>query len=324
VRKTFRLRSKMISFLRRFMEEHGFLEVETPMLHPVAGGATARPFVTHHNTLNMELYMRIAPELYLKRLVAGGLDRVFEINRCFRNEGVSTFHNPEFTTLEFYQAYANCDVFMDLAEDMLSQVTQSICGTTDIEFMGHSISMAKPFHRVSMLDAIVEHSDLTLDNLKNEVEATAALAATGLKVKGLDLGHVQLGLFEHFAESKLIQPTIVYDHPASVSPLARRKSSDPTFVERFELFIAGKELVNAFSELNDPIDQKGRFEAQLKRKEAGDLEAHDMDHDFVRALEHGLPPTAGLGLGIDRLAMMLTNSKSIRDVLFFPLLRPEA
>ncbi len=321
-RRVFRTRSRVIDWLRRFFIDRGFLEVETPMMHVIAGGAAARPFVTHHNTLDLDLYLRIAPELYLKRLVVGGFERVFEINRNFRNEGISTFHNPEFTMLEFYQAYATYLDLMDIGEDMLSGVATGVLGTTDVNLGGHSISLAKPFERLTMLEAIAKHGGPAPDDARNPERASAVLRELGHDPSGQSAGQLVVMLFEHFAESKLIQPTFIYDFPADVSPLARKKPADPWFVDRFELFVAGRELANAFSELNDPVDQKRRFEQQLAQKAAGDEEAHAMDEDYVRALEHGMPPTGGFGLGIDRLVMLLTGSPSIRDVILFPLLRP--
>ena len=324
VRRNFKIRSEMVAFLRYFMSERSFLEVETPMLHPVAGGAAARPFKTHHNSLDVDLYMRIAPELYLKRLVVGGFDRVYEINRCFRNEGISSFHNPEFTTLESYQAYATYRDVMKMVEDMISGAAQAVLNTTQVQFLGHDISLAPPFARMSMLEAIEQHGGPSQDLSLDPHKAREALTQAGCDVEKLDHGQCILALFEHFAESKLIQPTIVYDYPVSVSPLSRIKSDDPFFVERFELFLGGHELVNAFSELNDPIDQRERFEKQMQLREAGDSEAHEMDESFLRAIEHGLPPTAGFGLGIDRLAMVLSGVSTIRDVILFPQLRPIA
>ncbi|MEC9464509.1 MAG: lysine--tRNA ligase, partial [Myxococcota bacterium] len=323
-RQTFRARSKIIEWLRRFFGERDFLEVETPMMHPIAGGAAARPFVTHHNTLDAQLYLRIAPELYLKRLVVGGFERVFEINRNFRNEGISTFHNPEFTMLEFYQAYTTYEDLMEMGEDMISGACAALHnGETTVDWDEHSISLAKPFARMTMLEAIEKHGGPTAEQSRDPEHARAVLAEAGVKADGLHEGQLVVALFEHFAEEKLIQPTFIYDFPASVSPLSRRRTSDPWFVDRFELFVGGKELANAFSELNDPVDQRERFESQLAARESGDDEAHQMDEDYVRALEHGLPPTGGFGLGIDRLVMLLTNSKSIRDVILFPLMRPE-
>jgi lysyl-tRNA synthetase class 2 len=294
VRRVFITRSKIVASLRRQLEARGFLEVETPMLQSIYGGATARPFVTHHNTLDIDLYLRIAPELYLKRLVVGGLERVYEINRNFRNEGISTRHNPEFTMLEFYQAYTDYHGLMDLSEELLRQTAIDATGSAVVEYQGEKIDFGT-FRRVSMRDAVGDPS-----------------------VKG----HALVEAFERDIEAKLIQPTIVYDYPVEVSPLSKNKPDDPDFVERFEIYIAGMEIGNAFTELNDPREQRHRFEMQLALREKGDQEAHQMDEDYVRALSYGMPPTGGEGVGIDRLTMILTNSKSIRDVILFPLLRP--
>jgi len=294
VRKVFVTRSKIIASLRRQLEARGFLEVETPMLQPLYGGAAARPFTTHHNTLDIDLYLRIAPELYLKRLVVGGLERVYEINRNFRNEGISTHHNPEFTMLEFYQAYTDYQGLMDLSEELLRQAAIDATGSPVVEYQGEKIDFSK-FRRVTMRDAVGDSS---------------------LK------GQALVEQFERDIESKLIQPTIVYDYPVEVSPLSKNKPDDPEFVERFEIYIAGMEIGNAFTELNDPREQRHRFEMQLAMREKGDDEAHQMDEDYVRALSYGMPPTGGEGIGIDRLTMILTDSRSIRDVILFPLLRP--
>jgi lysyl-tRNA synthetase, class II len=322
-RKVFRTRSRIVDRMRRFFIDKDFLEVETPMMQIIPGGAAARPFVTHHNTLDLKLFLRIAPELYLKRLVVGGFERVFEINRNFRNEGISTFHNPEFTMLEFYMAYATYKELMDLGEELISTLASDVLGTTAVKFGEHEISLARPFKRMSMLEAIAAHGGPQPDESRDPVKAAAHLKSIGRDpAPGMSSGEMVVVLFEHYAESKLIAPTFIYDFPRDVSPLAREKPSDPYFVDRFELFVAGHELANAFSELNDPVDQQGRFAAQLEKKVAGDHEAHAMDEDYVRALEHGMPPTAGFGLGIDRLTMLLTGSTSIRDVILFPLMRP--
>ncbi len=294
VRKVFEARGKVVASLRRQLESRGFLEVETPMLQPIYGGAAARPFITHHNTLDMDLYLRIAPELYLKRLVVGGLERVYEINRNFRNEGISTQHNPEFTMLEFYQAYTDYKGLMDLTEELLRQTAIDVNGTPVAEFQGTQIDFGN-IRRLSMREAVGNAS---------------------LK------GHALVEAFERDVEPKLIQPTIVYDFPVEVSPLSKNKPDEPDFVERFEIFVAGMEIGNAFSELNDPQEQRHRFDMQLAERADGDEEAHQMDEDYVRALSYGLPPTGGEGIGIDRLTMILTNSRSIRDVILFPLLRP--
>ena len=320
-RRIFRTRSRLVHWIREYFVKHDFLEVETPMMHPIAGGAAARPFKTHHNTLDVDLYLRIAPELYLKRLVVGGLERVFEINRNFRNEGISTFHNPEFTMLESYEAYSDYQQLMRFIENLLSGAAQAVLGTTSIRFGEHEISMAAPFQRLSMLEAIQKHGGPSGEESLDEGKSTDLLKKLGLWQKGMTSGARVVALFEHFAEPKLIQPTFVYDFPLDVSPLARKKPSNPYFTDRFELFIAGREFANGFSELNDPLDQKARFEGQLAQREAGDQEAHQMDEDYVRALEHGMPPTGGFGLGIDRLVMLFTNAPSIREVILFPQLR---
>ncbi|MEE2959850.1 MAG: lysine--tRNA ligase [Myxococcota bacterium] len=323
VKRVFQVRSKMIQWIRNYFVDRDFIEVETPMMQRIAGGAAARPFQTHHNTLDIDLYLRIAPELYLKRLVVGGMDRVFEINRNFRNEGVSSFHNPEFTMLEFYQTYTTYLDLMDIGEELISGVAEAVCGRTNFVWAEQEISLDRPFRRMTMLEAIEEHGGPGAKASIDPSESARVLSEIGFDPEKMDAGQRVVALFEHFAESKLIQPTFIFDYPASVSPLSRARDDDPFFVDRFEIFVGGKELGNAFSELNDPVDQKARFEKQLAAKEGGDEEAHAMDEDYVRALEHGMPPTGGFGLGIDRLAMLLTESKSIRDVILFPLLRPE-
>ena len=323
-RRTFRLRADVMRWIRRFFDERGFIEVETPMMQPIAGGAAARPFVTHHNTLDLDLYLRIAPELYLKRLVVGGLERVYEINRNFRNEGISTVHNPEFTMLEFYQAYSDYRALMEMGEAIVGGVAEAVLGTTEVAWGDTTLSLARPFRRMTMVEAICEHGGPSREAVADPEAAGRALDAVGIDAAGMDHGHRIVALFEHFAEAKLIQPTFIYDYPAAVSPLSRKKPGDPSVVDRFELFIGGRELANAFSELNDPVDQRQRFAAQFAAREAGDQEAHQMDEDYVRALEHGMPPTGGFGLGIDRLIMLLANARSIRDVILFPLLRPQA
>ena len=322
-REVFRTRSRIISFLRRFFEDRGFLEVETPMMQTIAGGATAKPFTTHHNALGIDLYLRIAPELFLKRLVVGGFERVFEINRNFRNEGISTMHNPEFTMLEFYQTYSTYEDLMDLGEALIAECAHTVLGKQTVRWGEHDISLAPPFKRSSMLEAIAEHGGPPPEQAKDPAAAASVLASAGVETEGLSAGQLIVALFEHFAEQQLIQPTFIYDFPLEVSPLSRQKPEAPWLVDRFELFIGGKELANAFSELNDPVDQRARFESQLQAKRAGDEEAHAMDEDYLRALEHGMPPTGGFGLGIDRLVMLLTGMQSIRDVILFPLLRPE-
>jgi lysyl-tRNA synthetase class 2 len=326
-------RAKVLKALRTFFDSRGYLEVETPMMQPIAGGAAARPFRTHHNALDMDLFLRIAPELYLKRLVVGGLDRVYEINRNFRNEGVSTQHNPEFTMLEFYQAYANYHDLMDLTEELIALVAREVNGTTVTEFGGVEIDLGK-WERLTMREAIVKWwpgeafgswpSDEDLQDPKKLASLVNQLRDDGRKVvhiPGEPAGKTLYSIFEELVEPNLIHPTIIYDYPTVVSPLSKQKPDDPNHVERFEIFAGGFELGNAFSELNDPVEQKKRFEDQLAQRAAGDEEAHQMDEDYVRALMYGLPPTGGEGIGIDRLVMLLTGSKSIRDVILFPLMR---
>jgi lysyl-tRNA synthetase class 2 len=352
-REVFIKRAKVLKAIRKFFDERGYVEVETPMMQPIAGGAAARPFTTHHNTLDMDLYLRIAPELYLKRLVVGGIDRVYEINRNFRNEGVSTQHNPEFTMLEFYQAYANYHDLMTLTEDLIAYVAQEVNGTTVVEFNGHTIDLAK-WQRLTMVEAIVKFwpeefglapSEIDFDNARRffyfvetyNMPAAGSVSAGRFKnlfnsietartaqKPGENIGKHIAAMFEAVAEPYLIQPTIIYKFPTAVSPLSKQDPNNPDWVERFEFFIGGFEVGNAFSELNDPVEQKKRFEDQLTQRAGGDDEAHQMDEDYVRALAYGLPPTGGEGIGIDRLTMLLTGSKSIRDVILFPLLRPEA
>jgi len=324
VRRTFQARSRIVSYIRRFFEDRDYLEVETPMLQSLYGGAAARPFVTHHNSLDMKLYLRIAPELNLKRLVVGGLHRVFELNKNFRNEGVSTQHNPEFTALEFYEAFATYEDLMALTETLLEGLTLHLHGQTKIAHGEHELEFARPFRRLSVYQGLIEHAGIPADQVNDRAALLAAAARLEVaKAEKMPLGYLQMAVFEAAAEHLLIQPTFVTDFPLDVSPLSRKKDTDPRLVDRFELYIAGREIANAFSELNDPVDQHERFAAQATHREQGDDEAHPMDEDFVRALEYGLPPTAGEGIGIDRLVMLMTNSPSIRDVLFFPLMRPE-
>jgi len=324
VHAIFETRSRLITGIRHYFTEHGFLEVETPMMHPIPGGATARPFVTHHNALSTDLYLRVAPELYLKRLVVGGFRRVFEINRNFRNEGISTVHNPEFTMLEFYQAYADYQDLMALTEDLFSQLAKDICGTTTLEYQGHTIDLTPPWKRLPYFDAVLEYNQLDRAVLENRDAAETVAKQLGLDIpNGTSLVGILNFIFEETVEPQLIQPTFITDYPTELSPLSRRKDADPSLTDRFELFIATRELANGFSELNDPIDQRQRFEDQVAQREAGDDEAHYLDEDFVRALEYGMPPTAGEGIGIDRLVMLFTNQASIRDVILFPQLRPE-
>jgi lysyl-tRNA synthetase class 2 len=324
VAETFRRRARIVAEIRRFFDARGFLEVETPMMQPIPGGAAARPFVTHHNALDLTLYLRIAPELHLKRCVVGGLERVYEINRNFRNEGLSTQHNPEFTMLEFYQAYADFQDLMDLIEALLPQLVRAVCGSDLVTYQERSISFAPPWPRLSVGEALVKLGGLREQDLETEEGLRAVAGASGLAVKpGWGWGRLLMELFEARVESQLVQPTFVTDFPAELSPLAKARPDDPRFVQRFELYVAGLEVANAYTELNDPREQRRRLEAQAKARAAGDEEAHLMDEDFLRALEYGMPPTAGAGIGIDRLVMLLTNSPSIRDVILFPLLRPE-
>jgi lysyl-tRNA synthetase class 2 len=327
-RRVFELRSRIVSGIRDFMIARGYLEVETPMMQPIAGGAIARPFVTHHNALDMDLFLRIAPELYLKRLVVGGIERVFEINRNFRNEGISTQHNPEFTMMEFYEAYSDYHALMRMTEEMISGVATQVLGSDQITFGDHQISLQAPFVRLSLRDAAREAASRQLGreiadaDLRDRDRVVAIARELGLEVDpGYGAGKITTEIFERLCEDRLIQPTFVYDFPTEVSPLSKQKPDDLETVERFELYIGGFEVANAFSELNDPAEQRRRFEGQLKNRASGDLEAHAMDEDYIRALEYGLPPAAGEGVGIDRLVMLLTNSPSIRDVILFPLMR---
>jgi lysyl-tRNA synthetase class 2 len=325
-RRTFITRTRIIQALRDVLVAHGYVEVETPMMQPIPGGAAARPFVTHHNALDLDLYLRIAPELYLKRLVVGGFERVFEINRNFRNEGISTRHNPEFTMVEFYAAYTDYRYLMDFIEEMLADVAQKAIGKKTVAYQGAEIDLAKPYDRLTITDAIKkyhrEYDDALLASRDRLIGTLEALGATYKPSDGI--GGLQLSLFEHTTEQLLIQPTYILDYPAEVSPLARRSDTNPDITERFELYIAGREMANGFSELNDPDDQAARFQDQVRQKEAGDAEAMHFDADYIRALEYGLPPTAGAGIGVDRLVMLLTDSPSIRDVILFPHMRPEA
>jgi len=328
-RRVFEIRSRVLAAVRTFLNARGYLEVETPMMQPIAGGALARPFVTHHNALDMELFLRIAPELYLKRLTVGGIERVYEINRNFRNEGISTQHNPEFTMLEFYQAYSDYQELMVMTEEMLSAVAREAIGTDQIRFGDHAISLAPPYRRLSLREGVREAAagrlgaEVTLEQLRDAETAAAVARRLGLEIdRGWGAGRITTEIFERLEEASLIQPTFVYDFPTEVSPLSKQKADDPETVERFELYIGGFEVANAFSELNDPAEQRRRFESQIASRAAGNLEAHVMDEDYIRALEYGLPPAGGEGVGIDRLVMLLTNSPSIRDVILFPLMRP--
>ena len=324
-REIFVKRSQIVREFRRFMEEHGFMEVETPMLHPIPGGATAKPFITHHNALDLDLYLRIAPELYLKRLLVGGFEKVFELNRNFRNEGIDTRHNPEFTACEFYWAYANYEDLMDLTEELFSFLALKVCGSNKIVYQGEEIDLTPgSWKRVSFYDSLEKIGGHEPDFYKDYERLKAYIRSRGEKIlEGESLAKLQAKLFDLDVEPKLVQPHFIYHYPAEISPLSRRSDENPELTERFELFITGRELANAFSELNDPVDQRLRFEAQKREKEAGDEEAHCMDEDFLRALEYSMPPAAGEGVGIDRLVMLLTDSASIREVILFPLLRPE-
>jgi len=324
VRETFQARSRIIRLLRSYMEEHGYLEVETPMMQPIAGGATAKPFITHHNTLKMDLFLRIAPELYLKRLVVGGFERVFEINRNFRNEGISIQHNPEFTMMEFYRAYATYHDLMDFTEELICHVAQEVCGGLKIPYGGKEVDLTAPWDRLTVREAVAKYGDISLEDIEDRDKLFAYAEKLGLELdKNIGYGKLLTEVFDEVAEPKLWNPTFITEYPTEVSPLSRMNDDNSEIVDRFELFIVGRELANAFSELNDPDDQKQRFVKQLEEKEAGDEEAHAMDEDYIRALEYGLPPTAGEGIGIDRLVMLLTDSASIRDVILFPQLRPE-
>ncbi|MGN8648255.1 lysine--tRNA ligase [Gracilibacillus sp. HCP3S3_G5_1] len=321
-KNTFVLRSKIIQSMRRYLDERGFLEVETPMMHGIAGGASARPFVTHHNALDIPLYMRIAIELHLKRLIIGGMEKVYEIGRVFRNEGVSTRHNPEFTMIELYEAYADYNDIMELVENMVSHIAKEVTGSTTVAYGDDEVDLAPKWTRLHMVDAIKEHTGVDFWKEMSDDEAKALAKEHGVEIQDtMTYGHIVNEFFEQKVEDKLIQPTFIYGHPVEISPLAKKNKEDERFTDRFELFIVGREHANAFSELNDPIDQRERFEAQVKEKEQGNDEAHEMDEDFLEALEYGMPPTGGLGIGIDRLVMLLTNSPSIRDVLLFPQMR---
>ncbi len=324
-RKVFQIRSKTINFIRQYLTQKDYMEVETPMMHVIPGGATARPFVTHHNALGMDLFLRIAPELYLKRLVVGGVEKVFEINRSFRNEGLSTRHNPEFTMIEFYEAYADYIHLMDLTEDLLRNLALEVMGTTSLTYQGQDFDLGQPFARMTVKESIIQFNPDIDPAALDDLEQCKAIAS-GMGIALLDsygLGKVQIEIFEKTVEHRLLQPTFITQYPTEVSPLARRNDDDPFVTDRFEFFIAGRELANGFSELNDAEDQAERFQQQVADKDAGDMEAMHYDEDYIRALEYGLPPTAGEGIGIDRLIMFLTDSPSIRDVLLFPHMRPE-
>ena len=324
VRETFVKRTKIIAKIREYLNRNQFMEVETPMMHAIPGGAAARPFITHHNALDIDIYMRISPELYLKRLIVGGLERVYEINRSFRNEGVSIRHNPEFTMMESYQAYGNFEDAIALTEGIVSYCAKEVLGTTKINYQGMDIDLTPPWNRITMQEGIKQYTGEDFDAVETLSEARAIADRLNVEYGDADgIGKIMNLCFEEYVEENLMQPTVVYGHPVEISPLAKQNREKPLTTERFEIFIYGRELANGYSELNDPIDQKQRFESQLKEREAGDDEAHRMDEDFVTALEYGLPPTAGLGIGIDRLVMFLTDSASIRDVLLFPLMKPE-
>ena len=322
VRQVFITRARVIKAIRTFLDNRGFLEVETPTMHTIAGGAAARPFITHHNALNMELYLRIALELHLKRLLVGGLEKVYEMGRIFRNEGISTKHNPEFTMLELYQAYADYEVMMELLEDMLAYVANEALGTTVVTYQGTELDFTPPWPRLTMVEAIEKYTGVNFASLP-ATEARQEAIKLGLEIEpGLEWGKIVNEVFEATVEPELIQPTFIIDYPVTISPLAKRKKDNPELTYRFEAFVAGRELANAFSELNDPLDQRRRFELQAAERAAGDEEAHMMDEDFLRALEYGMPPAGGMGIGIDRLVMVLTDSPSIRDVILFPTMRP--
>ena len=321
VKDVFVLRSRIISEIRKFLENRGFLEVETPILNTIAGGASARPFITHHNSLDIGMYLRIASELYLKRLIVGGFDKVYEIGRMFRNEGMDATHNPEFTTMELYQAYGDFEDMMEITETMVETVANKVKGTSLVEFDGKEIELKAPWKRISMIDAVKEHSGVDFNEITEYEDAVKIAKEKGVDVKSTR-GEIIAEFFDEFVEDKLIQPTFIIDYPVEISPLAKRKNDDPNLTYRFEAFINGAEIANAFSELNDAVDQKQRFLDQVAKREAGDDEAHMMDYDFVNALEVGMPPTGGLGIGIDRLIMILTGQRSIRDVLLFPTMKP--
>ena len=325
VRRTFNIRTAVVRSIRRFLDRHEFLEVETPMMHSIPGGAIARPFITHHNALSLDMYLRIAPELFLKRLVVGGFERVYEINRNFRNEGVSTQHNPEFTMLEFYQAYADYEDLMEFTEKMFDELVNEICGSSVIEYQGREIHLSPPFPRISLLNAVLERNPgLKAEDAEDRDRLEACLNEFGGHViKSWGVGKLLFEIFEKTVETELYEPTFITHYPVEVSPLSRVNDSDPTITDRFEFFVAGMEIANGFSELNDPEDQAARFRSQLEQKESGDEEAMHFDEDYIRALEYGLPPTAGEGVGIDRLVMLLSNSASIRDVILFPYLKPQ-
>ncbi len=324
VKKTFILRSRIISGIRRYLDERGFLEVETPILGTIQGGATARPFITHHNTLDLDLFLRIAPELYLKRLIVGGMEKVYEIGRMFRNEGMDIKHNPEFTMMEIYQAFTDYKGMMDLTEELVTTLADEVLGTRQLQYQGQMIDLSRPWTRMTMTEAVKKYAEVDFDAVSSDEEAIRIAKEKGLDIEKLRTkGEILNLFFEEFVESNLIQPTFIMDYPVEVSPLTKRKPGKPELTERFEFFITAREFGNAYSELNDPLDQKERFLAQVKKREQGDEEANMMDDDYIIALEHGLPPTGGLGIGIDRLVMLFTDSYSIRDVLLFPTMKPK-
>lgn len=323
VKKDFIVRSKVIKSIREFLDKLNFLEVDTPLLNVIPGGASAKPFITHHNTLDIDLYLRIAPELYLKRLIVGGLERVYEIGRNFRNEGMSIKHNPEFTMLELYQAYTDYNGMMEITENLISNAAQEVLGTTKITYQGQEINLTPPWSRISMHDAVKQYTGIDFDDISSDDEARKIAKEKNVHIDGNPTkGEILNLFFEEFVEENLIQPTFIYDYPTEVSPLTKRKPGKPEYTERFELFMTGREMGNAYSELNDPIDQRERFVNQMKKREAGDEEAQIIDEDYINALEYGMPPTGGLGIGIDRLIMLLTDSYSIRDVILFPTMKP--
>jgi lysyl-tRNA synthetase class 2 len=323
VKETFILRTKIIKAVREYLDDRGFLEVETPILSPIAGGANARPFITHHNTLDIDMYLRIANELYLKRLIVGGFEKVYEMGKMFRNEGMSPKHNPEFTNIELYQAYVDYEEMMRLTENLFAYVAEKALGTTKINYQGTELELSPPWRRLDMADAVKEFTGVDFSTINTDEEAIAVAKEKGIEIKpGMTRGHIISEMFEEFCEEHLIQPTFITGHPVEISPLAKRNPEDPRKTNRFEAFINTWELANAFSELNDPIDQRERFEDQVKQKDFGDDEAHPMDNDFINSIEVGLPPTGGLGIGIDRMIILLTNQPSIRDILLFPTMKP--
>lgn len=324
VRKTFITRSKIIKSIRKFLDDRGYLEVDTPILNTIPGGAAAKPFITHHNTLDMDMYLRIAPELYLKRLIVGGLEKVYEMGRMFRNEGMSIKHNPEFTMMEVYEAYTDYKGMMELTENLISSVACEVIGATLISYQGEELNLTPPWNRMTMTEAVMKFTGVDFDSIANDADARNIARDKKVHVKeGMGKGEVLNLMFEEFVEEHLIQPTFITDYPVEISPLTKKKPDKPELTERFELFITGREMANAYSELNDPIDQKERFINQMKKRDAGDEEANMMDDDYVNALEYGMPPTGGLGIGIDRLIMLLTDSYSIRDILLFPTMKPK-